>query len=125
MVKHPARGRDYDLRTALERFDLPVDRLSAIDRHDLDLRQEKGELPQLFGDLGAKLPGRAEDDRLHLVCLRVDLLDDRHAKCAGLAGPGGRLGNDLVSLHHHRDRFFLYLGHLGKSHPVNRFLNLF
>ena len=76
---------NYSELNLSEEIQKAIDRMGFTEMTEIQEKAiQKGELPQLFGDLGAKLPGRAEDDRLHLVCLRVDLLDDRHAKCAGL-----------------------------------------
>ena len=87
MIEQPSGRADDDLHTALEREELPLDRLPAVDR-------QHGDAPvtavavHCFSDLHRKLAGRRHDQRLHRGRLGVEPLDERQREGGGLAGAG-------------------------------------
>ena len=51
---------------------------------------------QLLVHLDRQLARGAEHERLHRSVARIEALDDRNAKCCGLAAPGLRLADDVA-----------------------------
>ena len=108
VVTETARRGHHDLGLALEGVDLLADGLAAVQAHQPHALMIYGDIPHLVGDLHGQLPGGRHDDGLHLLALRVDLLNDGNAESHGLAGAGRSLGDHVPALHHGRDAAGLY-----------------
>src|SRR3954466_7430913 len=63
--------------------------------------------PQRLRHLDAQLARRGEDERLHLVVVDVDVLEQREAERGGLAGAGLRLADHVATLEQSGDRLLL------------------
>ena len=79
---------------------------------------------QRLGDLDAELARRGEHDRLHLLALGVEVLEQRQAEGGGLAGAGLRLADHVVAGEQLRDRLLLDRGRLLVAELVERGLDL-
>ena len=122
-VHHPADGGDDDVGAGAQLRLLRFDRRAAEDGDDLDV-EVLGVGAQRLGHLDAELAGRREDDRLHLVDGRVDVLEQGQAEGGGLAGPGLRLADHVVAGEQLRDRFLLDRAGLLVAELVQRLLDL-
>ena len=101
VVERPARRGHDDVHAAIERLQLPVDRLAAVDRRDLHA-EPAAVLEDGFADLHGQLAGRHEDEReRHDLRGGVDHLQHRagrtprSCRCRllpGRAGHGRRAG---------------------------------
>ena len=103
MVAEAAGRGHHDLGLALQGVDLLADGLSAVQAHQPHALVIHGDVPHFVGDLHGQLTGGGHDDGLHLFAVRVDLFNDGDTEGHGLAGAGGRLGNDVLARHHGRD----------------------
>ena len=74
VIHHTPRRTDDNLHTILEGTDLTSDLLSAVDRQNLDTVHVFCQAANLLRYLDGKFTGRAENDRLRLLILRIDLL---------------------------------------------------
>ena len=74
VIHHTPRRTDDNLHTILEGTDLTSDLLSAVDRQNLDTVHVFCQAADLLRYLDGKFTGRAENDRLRLLILRIDLL---------------------------------------------------
>jgi hypothetical protein len=101
---------------------LGADRGTAEDGDDLDV-EVLGVGAQRLRHLDAELPGRGEDDRLHLVVLGIQVLQQRQPKGGGLAGPGLRLADHVVAAEQLGDRLFLDRRRLVEAELVYRLLD--
>ena len=79
---------------------------------------------QRLRHLDAELAGRGEDDRLHLVVLGVEVLQQRQAEGGGLAGPGLRLADHVVAGEQLGDRLLLDRRRLVEAELVERLLDV-
>ena len=79
---------------------------------------------QRLGDLDAELAGRGQHDRLHVLAVRVEVLQQRQAEGGRLAGPGLRLADHVVAGEQLRDRLLLDRGRLGVAELVEGGLDL-
>ena len=102
---------------------LRADRCAAEDGDDLD-RHVLGVGAQRLGDLDAELAGRGEDERLDLVDLGVEVLQQRQPEGGGLAGPGLGLADHVVAVEQLGDRLLLDRGRLLVAELVERELDL-
>ena len=109
------------MRRLFQRHELFLDGLAAIDRDDPHLRQKRRELAELLGNLDAEFPGGADHHRLGIHLVHPQIFEQRNAEGTGLAGAGGRLGNDVVPVQHRRDGSGLYRRGGGKAHPPDGF----
>ena len=89
-VFHAAGCADDDLRAAAQRLDLYADGLTAVDGHRAHLLVQR-ELFKHGCGLQREFARGAEDQRLRLSVVRVDLFDDRDRERRGLAR--ARLGD--------------------------------
>ena len=121
-VHHPADGGDDDVGAGAQLRLLGADRGAAEDGDDLDV-EVLGVGAQRLGHLDAELAGRGEDDRLHLVVVRVEVLQQRQAEGGGLAGPGLRLADHVVAAEQLRDRLLLDRRRLLEAELVQRLLD--
>jgi ATP-dependent Lon protease len=55
---------------------------------------------QVGGDLLAQLTGGTQHQRLQILHIGVEALDEGNAESASLTGAGGRLGDDIAAIHH-------------------------
>ena len=115
VVDGAARRRDDDVDAPREPVELGRDRLAAVDRHDPDA-EPLAVLVDRLGDLHRELAGRREHERRRPGALPVaggaagldrsagraslvepdgEALEDRQRERGGLAGPGGRLGEEV------------------------------
>jgi hypothetical protein len=104
VVDHPARGADDDVHAALERLQLRVIALSAVDRQHVETGQVHGIFLERLGDLDRQFAGRCEHQRLRLELLRVDLRQDRQRERRGLAGAGLGLAEHVAAGEQRRNR---------------------
>ena len=121
-VHHPADGGDDDLGAGPQLGLLGFDRGAAEDGDDLDV-EVLGVGAQRLGHLDAELAGRRQHDRLHLVVVGVEVLEQRQAEGGGLAGPGLRLADHVVAAEQLRDRLFLDRRRLVEAELVDRLLD--
>ena len=99
-----AAGRRYDnLRTALQRCNLPGDRLAAIDNRDSYTLDIFCQACQFLSDLQGQFAGWSQDDFLHTAVLQLDVFQHRNAKGACLAGARRSNGVDVRAGHHQGD----------------------
>src|SRR6201999_4144747 len=73
--------------------------------------------------LDAELPRRGQDDRLDLVVVGVEVLQQRQAEGGGLAGAGLRLADHVVAGQQLRDRLLLDRRGLDVAELVERLLD--
>ncbi len=99
VVHDAARRADDDLGLLLEREDLAVDRLAAVDREDAHAFLVLADVVQLVGDLDGELARRREDQVLDVMVVRIDPLDDRDAESSRLAGAGLSLAQHVAAFH--------------------------
>ena len=121
-VHHPPDGGDDDLGAGPQLRLLRFDRRAAEDGDDLDV-EVLGVGAQRLRDLDAELAGRGEDDRLHLVVVGVEVLEQGQAEGGGLAGPGLGLADHVVAAEQLRDRLFLDRRRLVEAELVDRLLD--
>ena len=108
VVAEAAGGGHHDLRPLFQGIDLPADGLAAVQADAADAGLVTGQVPDLIGDLDGQFPGRGQDDGLHGLVLRVDVLHDGDAVGKGLARAGGSLGDHILPVHHGRNAARLY-----------------
>ena len=125
MVHDPPRGADDDLRSLAQRLQLALDGLAAVDGHDPQLALVGAQALELLGDLDGQLAGRAEDQRLDMALLDIDLLQQRDAEGGGLAGAGLGLADDVAALAGGGDGQRLDGRGLLEAHFRQRFLDVF
>ena len=111
-VPQAARGRDEDVRAALDGLDLRHLRHAAEDD-----RRRYGHITRVLAyiliDLKRKLTRRSENERTDAASgVLVEPLDDRHGKRAGLARAGLRTAEQVASLENRRDGLLLNGGRL-------------
>jgi hypothetical protein len=97
VVHDAARRADDDLRPGVQRAELPLVALAAVDRHLHQAFLEKGQLAEFLRHLHRELARRAEHEHLHRAQLHVHLLDGRDGKGRGLARAGGGLADDILA----------------------------
>ena len=103
-VVHHAAGRaDHDLGAGVERAELPLVGLAAVDGHLAHAFFEEGELGDLLRDLDGEFTRGAEDERLHLLDGGVDAFDHGNAEGGGLARAGGGLADHVAPFQQQRD----------------------
>ena len=122
-VHHPADGGDDDVGAGAQLRLLGADRGAAEDGDDLDV-EVLGVGAQRLRHLDAELAGRRQDDRLHLVVVGVEVLQQRQAEGGGLAGAGLRLADHVVAAEQLRDRLLLDRRRLLEAELVERLLDL-
>ena len=112
VVDRPSGRGDNDVDAAIELLKLPVDRLAAVDRHDLDT-QPPSVLEDRLADLHGKLTRRHEDqgDRFGWKT-GVDEFEYGQRERCGLAGTRRRLTEQVASGDQERDCLALYRGRL-------------
>ena len=74
VIHHTPRRTDDNLHAIFKGADLASDFLSAVDRQNLDAMHVFCQAADLLRYLDGKFTGRAENDRLRLLILRIDLL---------------------------------------------------
>ena len=115
VVERAARRRDDDVDAALERAQLLLHRLAAVDRQHAD-----AELPSVamhrFGDLHRELARRHEDQAAHdaLFVIRggADAMQQRQRERGGLARAGRGLAEHVAAGDQRRNGFALNVGRL-------------
>ncbi len=122
-VLHSPDGRDHDLGAGAQARGLLGDRLAAEDGDDLDVHVLRVRAKGL-GDLDAELTRRGEDDRLQLLGLGIQVLEERQAERRGLAGSGLRLADDVMAVQELGNRLLLDGRGLVEAQLVDRRLNL-
>ena len=106
VVKGAARGRNDHVHSAGQGLQLPADRLSAVDRHNL--RPEIATIfVHSFGDLHGKFPGGDEhkSKRLGLGLRLLDQLQNWKGKRRCLSSAGSCLTNQITPLQQQWNRF--------------------
>ena len=94
---------------------------AAVDRHGLQALLVLGKLLELLGDLLSQLAGGRQHQRLHVVPLGVEMVEERQAEGRGLAGAClGQTNEIAVALQQQGNRLGLDVGgrletHLGDS----------
>ena len=105
-----AAGRgDDDVDAAVELLQLAVDRLAAVDRHDLDAEMP-AVLEDRLADLHRQLAGGDQHERAGrgaATGMGVEVLQQWQREGCGLAGARGRLAEQIVTGDHRRDRLAL------------------
>ena len=96
-VDQAARCGDDHVARRLQLSNLCGDVGPAVHGHRADAFLVLGKLLQLLGNLLAQFPGGRQDQRLHVVPLRVEVVEKRQSKRRGL--PGACLGQtDEISV---------------------------
>ena len=121
-VHHPADGGDDDVGAGAQLRLLGADRGAAEDGDDLDV-EVLGVGAQRLRHLDAELAGRGQHDRLDLVVVGVEVLQQRQAEGGGLAGPGLGLADHVVAGEQLRDRLLLDRRRLLVAELVERLLD--
>ena len=94
--------------------------MAAVDDGDHQPLEKLAQLTQLVPDLGGKLAGGTQDERLWLAERKVNPLENGDAEGTGFTGAGRGLGDDIPPLQSGLDRLLLNLGHFSKAHRLNR-----
>ena len=103
VVHDAARRADDHLRAGVERAELPLVALAAVDRHLHQPLLEERQLAELLGHLHRQLARRAEHEHLHRAQFHVHLLDRRDGEGCGLARAGRGLADDILARQTMRD----------------------
>ena len=103
VVDHAAGRADDDMHAALERLQLRLVALAAVDRQHVETGQVHGVLLESLGDLDRQFAGRRQHQRLRLELLRVDPRQDRQRERGGLAGAGLGLAEHVAACQQRRD----------------------
>jgi hypothetical protein len=88
VVEHPAGRPDDDLDAALKALELPFDRLTAVDREDVETPVVLRQAGELLGGLDGEFAGGGEDEDLRRPAVGVDPLDRRDGERRCLSRPG-------------------------------------
>ncbi len=121
-VHHPPDRGDDDVGAGAQLRLLRADRGAAEDGDDLDV-EVLGHRAQCLGHLDAELAGRRHHDRLDLVVLRIEVLQQRQAEGRRLAGAGLRLADHVVAAEQLRDRLLLDRSRVLVAELVERLLD--
>ncbi len=115
-VVHDApRSSHNDLHT-LQAIDLSGNVLPAIYGKHLNAMHILGDLAQLLRSLHGQLSGRAENNRLQLLQIRINLLQGRDSECRGLAGSCLGLSDNIVTVQKVGDCHLLNRTKLHEAH---------
>jgi hypothetical protein len=95
---HKAAGRGYhDLCAGFDLANLAFNASAAIHRHNFVLVGELRIIFEVFGNLYAKLAGRAKHEALHFVaCCPINALQERQAEGGRFSGAGLSKGKDII-----------------------------
>ncbi len=128
VIHHTPRCSHDDLCAAFQVPDLSDDILPSIDREYLDPMHIFGKLAKFLCRLHSQLSGRAQNHRLQIPVIRVNLLQNGNPESRSLTGTSLGLSNHILSGHKERNRLFLNRRHLFISHfpdsPQNSFIDL-
>jgi len=124
MVHDTARSADNDLRAVFQAADLLDDILSAVDREDFHVMHIFCIFMKFIRYLDCQLTGRAQDDSLKLLDLRINLHQHRNAECRCFSRTGLRLSDDVASFQFNGDCLFLNRRGRIKTHILDRVENL-
>ena len=107
MVHETAGGGHHDLRMLFQLLDLSAQTGAAVENGHPDALIEGQQAPQLIADLDGQLPGRRQNQPLHIRAGGVDMLDHGDAEGEGLAGAGGGLGDHVLPFQERRNGLLL------------------
>jgi hypothetical protein len=99
---HTSGGSDDDLHTFAQDLDIIAHKGTT----DARMRGDVKEIAECTGDLLdllRQLAGRGKDERLALVLLQVDLLQNGNAERGGLSSSGLGLSNGVMASQHGHD----------------------
>ena len=96
VIEHAARRADDDLRAARQLFDLPANRLAAVEGHRVDLAAVR-KLDDFVADLHGQLARRHQDQGLRAVPFfgRLEPFQNRNHEGGRLAGAGAGLAQHV------------------------------
>ena len=120
VIHHTSRCSDDDLRLALQRENLTIDRLAAVDRNDADAFFVFCDVVKFFRCLNRKLSCRRENQRRYEIGCVVNRIDDRNAKRTGLSRAGLRLSEKVFTFKNIRNCLRLNRRSFLKSHISER-----
>jgi len=121
---HDAPGRAHDHGCAFAEFlDLGLELGAAVDGGDDDL-EVLADLLGLVRHLLREFPGRAKDERLHVLLVVVQALQDGDHERRGLAAPRLGLADHVRARQGKGDRLELDLGGLREAHARQGIQNL-
>ena len=103
VINDPARGADNDVNAALQRLQLRVVALAAIDRQHVEARQLVGVALEGLGDLDRELARGRQHQHLRLGFRHVQPRQQRQGECGGLAGAGLGLSEHVATGHQRRN----------------------
>jgi hypothetical protein len=103
MVDHPPRGADDDMHATLERLQLRVVALAAVDRQHVEALDLVGVALEGLGDLDGQLAGRRQHQYLRLARGQVEARQQGQRERGGLAGTGLRLPEHVATGQQRRD----------------------
>ena len=112
VVHQAAGGGHHDLGALFQRVDLLVNGRAAVQAHRAHTLLELAQIAQLVLNLNGQLAGGSQHQSQNIGGFGVDVLHHGNAEGIGLAGAGGRLGNNVLPLQKIRDRATLYGGGL-------------
>ena len=114
-VEHAAGSADHHVHAAAQLVALRTEGAAAGDHQRLQTARGA----QLFdnaGHLDSQLARRGQHQRLHLLELGIDDLDQRQGEGQGLAGAGARLADDVAAIEQERQHRGLDRGGIGDPH---------
>ncbi len=103
VIDHPPGGAHHHMHAALERLQLRVVALAAVDRQDVETGHLRRVALERLGDLDRQFAGRRQHQRLRLVGRQVDGGQQRQREGRGLAGAGLGLAQHVAAGQHRRD----------------------
>ena len=121
MIHDAPRRADDDLRALLETKELPLVRLSAVDRQRIDAAFEQREFVDLFRNLDGEFARRTKDEHLNSADVGVNFLYRRDAERGGFARTGLRLAHNVFAGKQQRNRGGLNRRGLLKAQFINGF----
>jgi hypothetical protein len=119
VVGEPPRCAHHEVGAAFQLGELPLIGGAAVDRHRPQRLHEAAERAGRGRDLHRQLPGRRQDQHLGRPLAWVDAFERGNAEGRGLARPGLRLADDVVSRQQQGDRGRLDRRHAGEAELVD------
>jgi hypothetical protein len=119
VVHDPAGRTDHNIRALFEPRQLPIERLSAVNRQCMQAALE--ECQHFLRNLNCELASRTQDQYLHSALTRINFLDRRNGEGRRFARPGLRLADNISSGHQNWNGAGLYRCGLFKTQFVDCF----
>jgi hypothetical protein len=104
VIDHAPRRADDDVDAALQRVQLRLVALAAVDRQDVEARQVRGVALEGLRHLQREFARRHQHQHLRLTAAELDAGQRRQRERGRLAGAGLRLPEHVLAGQKHRDR---------------------